>query len=112
MTIFLLPAGADNGFRQVSFVAVRRLQGIAGADHRKIAIIYHTVPLMLNLDTVTALGLVVSEVIAKGYAHAFPDGTGSINVCLSSKHTNDSATITFKDNGVGFVESGKSGTTA
>jgi two-component sensor histidine kinase/DNA-binding response OmpR family regulator len=77
------------------------------ADHAKIEFTCRTVPLMLDLDAVTALGLVVSELIANSYAHAFPGGTGSISVVVSSDEPNDSATITFNDNGVGFIESDK-----
>ena len=52
-------------------------------QHPKIALTCHSEPVILDLDTVTAMGLVVSELIANSYAHAFPDGTGSINVSLS-----------------------------
>jgi two-component sensor histidine kinase len=62
----------------------------------------------LDLDSVTALGLVVSELIANSYAHAFPDGKGTINVTLVRETPEAGATLTFRDNGVGFVSSGKS----
>ena len=83
-------------------------QSLQRADHPKVEFTCHAIPLRLDLDTVTALGLVVSELIANSYAHAFPDGTGSISVFVSSDHPNDSATITFNDNGAGFIEDGKS----
>jgi two-component sensor histidine kinase/ActR/RegA family two-component response regulator len=78
------------------------------AQHPKIAQTCHCETVILDLDTVTAMGLVVSELIANSYAHAFPDGTGSITVSLSVNPQGDEATIVFADGGVGFTESGDS----
>ena len=61
-------------------------------------------PVNLGLDEVTALGLAISELIANSYNHAFPDGTGTISVSLSVDHSGGTGTITFVDDGVGFVE--------
>ena len=73
-----------------------------------VELLCHCSPVALELDTVTALGLVISELIANSYAHAFPDGTGSISVSLSSGRPGDDATIFFADDGVGFAEKGDS----
>ena len=73
-------------------------------QHPKIVQTCHCEPVILDLDTVTAMGLVVSELIANSYAHAFPDGTGSITVSLSMNPQGDEATIVFADTGVGFTE--------
>ncbi len=62
--------------------------------------------IMLDLDSVTALGLVASELIANSYAHAFPGGTGSIDVSLAPDQAGTTATLVFKDNGVGFTDTG------
>jgi two-component sensor histidine kinase len=61
-------------------------------------------PIMLDLDSVTALGLVVSELVANSYAHAFPDGAGSISVSLTLGQSGKDAEIIFADDGVGFAE--------
>ena len=60
----------------------------------------------LDLDSVTALGLVTAELIANSYTHAFPDGTGSINIALSQNPANEVATLTFADDGIGFIGAG------
>jgi two-component sensor histidine kinase/DNA-binding response OmpR family regulator len=73
-------------------------------DHPLVALTCHCEPIHLDLDSVTALGLVISELIANSYAHAFPHGTGSISVSLSSGQSADNATIIFADDGVGFAE--------
>ncbi|HYK81003.1 MAG TPA: histidine kinase dimerization/phosphoacceptor domain -containing protein [Micropepsaceae bacterium] len=59
-------------------------------------------PLPLDLDTVTSLGIVVGEIISNAYLHAFPGRTGTIHVILTASATG--ATLTIRDDGVGFVE--------
>jgi two-component sensor histidine kinase/ActR/RegA family two-component response regulator len=68
----------------------------------------HTEPIILDLDYVTALGLVTSELISNSYDHAFPNGKGTINVSLSRGETADEGTIVFTDDGAGFTENGDS----
>jgi two-component sensor histidine kinase len=75
-------------------------------EHPNVELTYVGEQVMLDLDCVTALGLAVSELIANSYAHAFPQGTGSIKVSLSPGNPSENATIIFADDGVGFVESG------
>jgi two-component sensor histidine kinase len=62
-------------------------------------------PLMLDLDTVTALGIVLAELVTNAYDHAFPDGNGKIAVSVRApgKDDGDIATITVSDTGTGFV---------
>jgi len=59
-------------------------------------------PLVLDLDSVTALGIVVSEIVSNAYLHAFPGRTGAIRVHLAQTPTG--AILTVGDDGVGFVE--------
>ena len=55
----------------------------------------------LDLDVVTALGIVVTELVTNSYDHAFPDGKGVIAVEV---HKNDnSAVLTIRDSGPGFT---------
>jgi two-component sensor histidine kinase len=54
------------------------------------------------------LGLVVSELVANSYAHAFPDGTGTISISLFPDEVGPGATITFTDDGAGFADNGDS----
>ena len=56
----------------------------------------------------TALGLVVAELIANSYHHAFPDGTGKITVSLARGDRDKNATLVFSDDGVGFIDAGDS----
>ena len=60
-------------------------------------------PLPLDLNAVTALGIVVAELVTNSYDHAFPDGNGAIFVSLQRESGDDAmATITIRDSGPGF----------
>jgi two-component sensor histidine kinase len=59
-------------------------------------------PLLLDLDSVTALGIVVAETVSNAYVHAFPGRAGSIRVSLTNNDA--SAILTISDDGIGFVE--------
>jgi two-component sensor histidine kinase len=53
---------------------------------------------------VTAIGLVVAELVTNSYGHAFPDGrSGTITVALTALPASSRATLTVKDNGIGFI---------
>jgi two-component sensor histidine kinase len=59
-------------------------------------------PLLLDLDSATALGVVVAEIVSNAYGHAFPGREGAIHVNLVQGVTG--GTLTIGDDGVGFVE--------
>ena len=59
------------------------------ASHPKVELTCQVVPINLGLDVVTALGLVVSELVTNSYTHAFPDGAGTIKVSLSANRSGD-----------------------
>lgn len=73
-------------------------------QHREIGLICRSQSLMLDLDTATALGLVVAELISNSYLHAFPDGKGKITVSLHVGDPSGQATIEFSDDGPGYIE--------
>jgi two-component sensor histidine kinase len=59
---------------------------------------------ILDLDVVTALGLIVAELVTNSYDHAFPDGHGATNVSVSrTAGDTGMATMTISDNGSGFT---------
>jgi two-component sensor histidine kinase len=65
--------------------------------------------LVLDLDVVTALGIVVAELVTNSYDHAFPDGKGSIIVSARRASEDDNmATMTIIDNGNGFAAGAES----
>jgi len=86
----------------------RGFQDLEIARCPNVALTCHSEPVILDLDSVTALGLVISELIANSYAHAFPSGEGTISVSLLRGAPDEDATLLFGDDGVGFIESGNS----
>jgi two-component sensor histidine kinase len=59
--------------------------------------------IILDLDVVTALGLVVAELVTNAYDHAFADGEGSIGVSVRNDAGGvGTATLTVRDTGAGF----------
>jgi len=59
--------------------------------------------LILDLDVVTALGIVVAELVTNSYDHAFPGGKGATTVTVRRAVLDgDMATLTIGDNGTGF----------
>ena len=59
-------------------------------------------PMALDLDLVTALGIVVTEITSNAYLHAFPDRAGIIRVMLLQK--DNTGILTISDDGPGFVQ--------
>ena len=58
---------------------------------------------ILDLDVVTALGIVVAELVANSYDHAFPNGMGKIDVSVRRDPGNGAvASLVIRDNGQGF----------
>jgi two-component sensor histidine kinase len=59
-----------------------------------------TAPVTVDLDTATAMGIAVTELVTNSYKHAFPDGKGDIEVVLEvQEHI---PVLTVQDNGVGI----------
>jgi two-component sensor histidine kinase len=86
----------------------RRLSEVQAAP-AKVTLTCHSEVLMLDLDVVTALGIIVAELVTNSYDHAFPNGEGAIVVSVrrvpdqAELATNaEMATLVIEDNGPGF----------
>jgi two-component sensor histidine kinase len=78
------------------------LSEIQAAPDDSVTLTCDSDAIVLDLDMVTALGIVVAEVVTNSYDHAFPDGNrGSIIVSVR-RAEGDIATITISDDGTGF----------
>ena len=71
-----------------------------------IELTYRCEKLLLDLDTVTVLGLVTAELISNSYRHAFPDGRGAISIVLQQSSPAGAATLTLRDDGIGLAGNG------
>jgi len=79
------------------------LAEIQGAPEGTVTLMCDSEPLILDLDVVTALGIVVAEVVTNSYDHAFPGGKGSITVSVQRAFEDvDTMTMTVSDDGQGF----------
>ena len=79
------------------------LAEIQGAPADTITLRCDSEPVILDLDVVTALGIVVAELVTNSYDHAVPSGKGSIIVSVqSSLRDVDVVTMTISDDGQGF----------
>ena len=67
-----------------------------------IKLICNAEALQVELDTATALGIIVTELVNNAYLHAFPEGNGEISVTL--RVISGQPVLSIADNGVGFVE--------
>lgn len=65
--------------------------------------------IILDLDMVTALGIVVTELVTNSFDHAFSNGDGAIVVSARQQGRDDIMSIlTIGDNGSGFVPQAES----
>jgi two-component sensor histidine kinase len=64
--------------------------------------------IVLDLDVVTALGIVVAEVVTNSYDHAFPAGKGGSIIVTVRHAAGDIATMTISDDGTGFLTKAES----
>ena len=79
------------------------LAEIQAAPDGTVTLTCDSEPLILDLDVVTALGIVVAELVTNSYDHAFPGGKGSIIVSVRRAPRDVTmATMTISDNGKGF----------
>ena len=71
------------------------LAEIQGVSDAAVTLTCDSTLVMLDLDAVTALGIILAELVTNSYDHAFPDGTGSISVAVRGPAGDDSmATMT------------------
>ncbi len=78
-----------------------RLPGLQAERSGVVQIVCRAELVQLGLDAVTALGMVVAELVTNSYKHAFPDRDGIITITLARAGPG-SATLTVEDNGVGY----------
>jgi two-component sensor histidine kinase len=64
---------------------------------------YEGQPVMLDLDEVTALGIVVAELVANSFEHAFQERGGLISVVLRPETSTSTAVVLVDDDGIGFT---------
>jgi two-component sensor histidine kinase len=84
------------------------LAAVEIGEHPGVQITCHCDCFIVDLDTTTSLGLIVTELIANSFEHAYPDGTGTIRVSLIADPQGEYATLSVSDDGAGFIDDGSS----
>lgn len=79
------------------------LPGLQKDPNFAVNVLCDVCKLSVDLDTVTALGMAVAELVSNSYEHALPNDRGIIEVSLKRSDTGDGILV-VKDNGTGFVE--------
>jgi len=81
---------------------LQEIQG--GGPTNPITLTCDSEALILDLDVVTALGIVIAELVTNSFDHAFPNGAGAIAVSVGRAAGDDDwATMTIRDDGIGFT---------
>jgi len=80
------------------------LPGLQAERHTRVELTCKVEPLHVDLDTVTAIGMVAAETVSNSYEHAFRNAGGTINVSLERSEMADQAILIVSDDGSGFVE--------
>jgi two-component sensor histidine kinase len=80
------------------------LPGLQDQPNSQINLTCVTDIVRTDLDTVTAMGMVVAELISNSYEHAFTPAGGNIAVSLCWPEGSGEAVISVRDNGSSFIE--------
>ncbi|MFC7688811.1 histidine kinase dimerization/phosphoacceptor domain -containing protein [Paeniroseomonas aquatica] len=82
----------------------KNLPTLQNSFSKDILLSCRTVTLPVDLDTVTAIGMIVAETVSNSYEHAFPNGSGLIDIELRRAGAQPGAVLTISDDGPGFTE--------
>lgn len=80
-----------------------KLPELQAAPGSTVKLICHAEKMILSLAMVTALGLIVAELVSNSYEHAFVDRGGTIEVSLKTDQTGQRGVIVVADDGKGYV---------
>jgi PAS domain S-box-containing protein len=80
---------------------VERLSSTYQAPGGRVRVHLDLAPVSLNIDTATPCGLIVNELLANCFEHAFPDGRAG-DLWLTLAEQDGQIILTLRDNGVGM----------
>lgn len=74
------------------------------ASMRDIEVVVSLQPILVNIETITPCGLIVSELISNIFKHAFPNHAGGKIWVSAKQDTAQNIMMTVQDNGIGLPE--------
>jgi two-component sensor histidine kinase len=82
----------------------KSIEQIHATPEKNITLACESDELILDLEQVTAIGIVIVEIVTNSYDHAFLEGKGRISVAVKGPAPGTGfASITITDNGAGFT---------
>jgi two-component sensor histidine kinase len=87
------------GYIKSLCINLAEIQGVADGS---VTLACDSDAIFLDLDVVTALGIVVAELVTNSYDHAFPGGKRGSILVLVRYADSDFATMRISDDGTGF----------
>lgn len=86
----------------------RNIAEVHARDDGAVRLLCACEEVMLDLDVVTALGIIVAELVTNSYDHAFPSGKGLIRVTVERGPDEGYACLAISDDGKGFEPAAES----
>ena len=84
---------------------VNNLAATFGMDNQHFGIALDVDDFHLPIDISVHLGLIINEMVSNAMKHAFPDKReGTVKVSLKTTPSDDEATLTVEDNGIGLPD--------
>lgn len=83
---------------------VQRLMSSYNIEGKLIQMSFDLEPITLNIETATPCGLIINELIANTFEHAFPVGEDGHIWLSCCKDHNQTITLSIQDDGVGFPD--------
>ena len=78
------------------------IENIRGGADPTVRVVEQLEDLSVDKDAATPLGLILNEVVANAFKHAFPDGREGVITVQLEKQGEAHGRLTVSDNGVGF----------
>lgn len=100
----LVVSGTDQGILASTYLSalIKEIVDIYSALRPNVVLDSTLSDVELNLDRASVLGLIVTELLTNAYMHAFPSGTGRIEVSFRKDLRRHGAILSIADNGIGF----------
>lgn len=74
-------------------------------DHESVELHVDSIEATLSIEQFIPIGIIINELITNSFKHAFPDASEQANISIHLDKVDHTFSLTYKDNGIGFVRS-------